>query len=211
MVGGEYRVLIDHIIYAHPDLDAAVAGIKHRFGVLATGGGKHPGRGTHNKLLALGARTYLEIIAPDPNQPEPSEPRPYGVEGITQGGLVGWAIAANDIEASLTHARSHGFDPGQVLDGHRVDSTRTLLRWRLTQNALAAGLIPFLINWGDTRHPALGAPAGLVLRSVRIEHPEPPSLMKALAAMGADVEVIRAPKAALVARIDGPYGERELR
>jgi Glyoxalase-like domain len=204
-------VLIDHIIYAHPDLDVAVAEIKRRFGVLATGGGKHPGRGTHNKLLALGARTYLEIIAPDPNQPEPSEPRPYGVEGITHGALVGWAIAAHDIEASLTHARSQGFDPGWVLDGHRVDSTGTLLRWRLTQNALAAGLIPFLINWGDTQHPALSAPAGLVLRSVRLEHPEPPSLMKALAAMGADVEVIRAPKAALVARIDGPYGERELR
>src|SRR5687767_6475117 len=90
-------MLIDHIIYAHPDLDAAVDEIEDRFGVQATGGGQHPGRGTHNKVLALGARTYLEIIAPDPGQPEPSEPRPYGVEGITGGRLVGWAIASDDI------------------------------------------------------------------------------------------------------------------
>lgn len=98
-------VVIDHVIYAHPDLDAAVAYLANRFGVLATGGGRHPARGTHNKLLALGARTYLEVIAPDPDQPEPDEPRPYGVEGISRGGLVGWALAVDDIDAAVANAR----------------------------------------------------------------------------------------------------------
>jgi hypothetical protein len=92
-------MLIDHLIYAHPDLDVAVATLHRHFGVEASGGGSHPGRGTHNKLLALGSRTYLELIAPDPSQPAPTTPRPYGVEGITQGGLVGWAVAVEDIEA----------------------------------------------------------------------------------------------------------------
>ncbi|HSE07114.1 MAG TPA: hypothetical protein VLB29_00495, partial [Nocardioidaceae bacterium] len=74
-----------------------------------------------------------------------------------------------------------------------------------------AGLITFLIHWGHTRHPAVDAPAGLRLRSLLVEHPRPSELATALAAMGADVAVRRAPEPALVARIDGPHGERELR
>ena len=204
-------MLIDHIIYAHPDLDAAVAEIEDRFGVRAAGGGQHPGRGTRNKVLALGARTYLEIIAPDPGQPEPSGPRPYGVEGITRGRLVGWALASDDIEDAAARARSMGFDPGEVVDGQRVSTTGTLLRWRVTGNAQAAGLVPFLIDWGETPHPAVDAAPGLDLLSVHVEHPEPPSLGRALAAIGADVEVREALEPALVARIGGPKGEQELR
>lgn len=204
-------MLIDHLIYAHPDLDTAVATLHRRFGVEASGGGSHPGRGTHNKLLGLGSRTYLELIAPDPSQPAPATTRPYGVEGITQGGLVGWAVAVEDIEAARTYARSHGFDPGPVVDGHREDATGRLLRWRATANAQVAGLIPFLISWGDTRHPAVDAPVGLTLRSLSVEHPQPTEIRTALAAMGADVEVRRAPRPALMARIDSPHGDRELR
>ena len=204
-------MLIDHLIYADPDLDSAVATVHRHFGVEATGGGQHPGRGTHNKLLALGPRTYLELVAPDPRQPDPATRRPYGVEGVTRGGLVGWAIAVDDIDAARTNARLHGFDPGHVVDGHREDATGRLLHWRATANAELAGVIPFLINWGDTPHPAGGAPSGLVLRSLRIEHPEPSSVTSALDALGVEVDVVRAPVPALVARITGPFGESELR
>jgi hypothetical protein len=83
-------VLVDHIIYAAPALEAAVADVEGRFGVRAAGGGQHMGQGTHNKVLALGPRTYLEIVAPDPGQREPADPRPYGLDGVTRGGLVGY-------------------------------------------------------------------------------------------------------------------------
>lgn len=120
-------------------------------------------------------------------------------------------IAVEDIDAARTYARSHGFDPGPVMDGHREDATGRLLHWRATANAQVAGLIPFLINWGDTRHPAVDAPVGLTLRSLSVEHPRPTEIRTALAAMGADVEVRRALRPALVARIEGPHGDGELR
>jgi len=56
-------MLIDHIIYAAPDLEIAVADIERRFAVRPSGGGKHTRQGTHKKLLSLGPRTYLEIVA----------------------------------------------------------------------------------------------------------------------------------------------------
>ena len=91
---------IDHLIYAVPDLDAAVDDVERRLGVRAAGGGRHPGMGTHNRLLGLGPYTYLEIIAPDPDQPEPGGPRPYGADGLTSAGLVGWALTCGDIESA---------------------------------------------------------------------------------------------------------------
>ena len=60
-------MLIDHLIYGALDLETAVADIDKRFGVRAGSGGKHTGQGTHNKLLSLGPKTCLEIIAPDPS------------------------------------------------------------------------------------------------------------------------------------------------
>lgn len=204
-------MLIDHLIYAHPDLDTAVATLHRRFGVEASGGGSHPGRGTHNRLLALGPRTYLEIIAPDPGQPTPANPRPYGVEGVSQGGLVGWAVAVDDIEAARARACSRGFDPGPVVDGHREDATGRLLHWRVTANAQVAGVIPFLIDWGDTPHPAPGAPSGLTMSALGLEHPEPSSVARALEALDVDIDVVRAPAPALVARLAGPLGTLELR
>jgi hypothetical protein len=203
-------MLIDHLVYAAPDLSAAVADIEERFGVRAQAGGKHIGLGTHNALLGLGAQTYLEIIAPDPGQPEPPVPRPFGAGGGC-GGLVSWALACDDIDAAAAGARGHGYDPGPVADGQRTGPTGTVLRWRLTLNAMPGGLIPFLISWSDTEHPARSAPHGLTLEAFHVEHPDPPSLAPPLTALGADVEIRPAAAAALVARLSGPNGSKVLR
>src|SRR5690349_20067738 len=115
-------MLIDHLIYAAPDLTAAVADLEARFGVRAQAGGRHPGLGTHNALLALGPRTYLEIIAPDPEQPEPSARHPFAVAGLDRGALVSWALTCDDIDQAVSAARSQGYDPGEIADGQRVAS-----------------------------------------------------------------------------------------
>ena len=203
-------MLIDHLVYAVPSLPAAAAEIAERLGIRAQAGGKHIGLGTHNALLALGPQTYLEIIAVDPEQPEPPASRPFGIGSVGHGSLVGWALACEDIDAAVAGARSHGYDPGDVVDGQRTRPTGTVLRWRST-SATANSLVPFLISWDDTEHPARSAPRGLTLETFHIEHPDPASLAPLLTALGADVEIKPAAAAALVARLSGPNGSTVLR
>ena len=48
---------IDHLVYAVPDLAAAVADIEERTGVAPVPGGAHVGRGTYNALLRADTTT----------------------------------------------------------------------------------------------------------------------------------------------------------
>jgi hypothetical protein len=88
---------VDHLVYAVPDLDAAVADLERRLGVRASPGGPHPGRGTRNALIALDADSYLEILAPDPAQPAPVGGRWFGVDPVTPARLAGWAVKGRDL------------------------------------------------------------------------------------------------------------------
>lgn len=202
---------LDHLIFAAPDLEHGVAEVEVLGGVRAAGGGQHLGLGTHNKLLSLGSRSYLEVIAPDPGQPEPSRPRPYGVDGVTRSGLVGWAIACDDIDRAHDEALAEGYDPGDVMDGHRLTSDGTMLRWQATSSARTAGLVLFLISWGNAAHPGASAPSGLRLESLHVEHPDPESVVRVLRALGTDVAVVKAGQTRIVARLVGRTGGFELR
>src|SRR5688500_14980783 len=79
---------VDHLVYASPELQTGVEKIEQILGVRATPGGQHPGRGTRNALLSLGPGVYLEIIGPDTEQPEPAQPRPFGIDELKEPRLV---------------------------------------------------------------------------------------------------------------------------
>src|SRR5262245_56653484 len=108
------EVKVDHLVNAVPDLSEGMREIEKKLGVRAAPGGRHDGVGTHNALLALGDDAYLEIIAPDPSQPAPARPRPFGVDALQRGRLVTWAGRVRDLDARVASARAAGFDPGSI-------------------------------------------------------------------------------------------------
>lgn len=204
--------MIDHLVYAAPDLEAACADLEARLGVRPSAGGKHTGRGTHNALLDLGDGAYLEVIGPDPDQPEPSRPRPFGIAQLAVPRLVTWAAKAPGIEERVARARDAGFDPGtpQAMSRMRPDGVN--LAWTLTlrDEAAADGLVPFLIDWGETPHPSATAARGCRLVTLRAEHPRPDSVVPLLEAIGEPLDVREGPHARLIAEVACPRGRVEL-
>ena len=153
--------VIDHLVYAVPDLEQGIADITGRLGVEAAYGGAHPGRGTHNALLALG-NSYLEIIGPDPRQPDVPDGRPFGVTADMDPRLVTYAVrpsVGETIEQLADAMRDAGHEPGPVVAMSRATPDGPELHWHLTFPTLAAGgAIPFLIDWGATPNPSTTAP-----------------------------------------------------
>src|SRR5580693_2141636 len=98
--------LLDHILIGSPDLDAGIKYVEERTGVRAAFGGVHPGAGTRNALLSLGRNHYLEIIAPDPQQPASADAR--DLKSLEQPVLVGWAAHPGDIQEFAARLREKG-------------------------------------------------------------------------------------------------------
>jgi len=204
---------VDHLVYGTSDLAMTVDDLERTLGVRAMPGGRHVGEGTHNALLALGPREYLEILAPDPEQPAPSRPRWLGIDDVTSPRLVAWAAAAEDLERTVEEAAAAGVELGEVRSGRRAVPDGPDLVWRLTDPRLVppGGVVPFFIDWETTTHPAALLPGGLTLVDLRAEHPEPAAVAAALRALGLPLSVERGADPSLIATLATLRGRVELR
>lgn len=204
---------VDHIVFAVPHLDGAAATLEMRLGIRPSPGGRHEGRGTRNVLIALGDRSYLEILGPDPEALAPDRPRWFGVDRLAAPRLAGWAAAGKDLETLVAEAARRGVRLGDVEAGSRRRPDGVLLSWHFTDPAaaVAGGIVPFFIDWGESPHPADSAARGATLVGFHAEHPDPEKVSEMLAAVGIALEVRGAAAPALVAELDTPRGRVELR
>ena len=182
------RATLDHLVVAADTLDSGEDYIESVLGARPQRGGRHVAMGTHNSLLRLGERCFLELIAIDPDGVTPTRPRWFDLDRpamrallAQQPRLIHWVARTDDIEAAR---RASPIDPGPVHAMSRGD-----FRWRITipddGSRPGAGVLPTLIQWEDARHPADDmTDAGLRIAALAAAHPEPGSMRAVLAALG---------------------------
>mgnify|MGYP003429796684 CR=1 FL=1 len=99
---------LDHLVVAGATLAQAIEYVGDLTGVAPRPGGQHAAMGTHNALVRLGERVYLELIAIDPGLPRPARPRWFDLDDAAmqsalgdQPRLIAWAVRTSDIERAV--------------------------------------------------------------------------------------------------------------
>jgi hypothetical protein len=203
-------VSIDHLVYATPDLPAAVSSLAEQ-GITLSPGGAHVGRGTRNFLAGLGGTTYLEVIGPDAEQPDPEEPRSFGIDNLAAPRLVTWAARVPRLSDALKAAAEAGYELLGPVPMSRRRPDGVLLEWELAFPPGGDGLVPFLIDWHESPHPTETLEHGTRLVSLRAAHPQPGLVVRQLSALGEALQVSPGAEPALEAELSTPSGTVVLR
>lgn len=160
------NLALDHVVVAARSLAEGVAWCEATLGVTPGPGGQHLFMGTHNRLLSIAspqfARSYLEIIAIDPQAARPSQPRWFDLDApATQAAMESgpqlwhWVARSAALDEACDTLRKLGVDPGELVQAQRETAQGTL-RWRITirpdGRLLCAGAVPTLIEWSGA-HP----------------------------------------------------------
>jgi hypothetical protein len=205
---------VDHLLLGVADLDRGIEWVEKRLGVRAAIGGVHPGAGTRNALLSLGAGHYLEIIAPDPAQPAARDER--HLHEFSSPRLITFAVTTNDIDAIAAKARKARLEVSGPSDGSRRLPSGTMIRWQTlaVRNDLAEAAIqpvPFFIQWSPgSPHPSSDAPQGCVLESLEFEHSDPVRLNLMFEVLGLDANVSSRSDVRIIATLKTPKGRVQL-
>jgi hypothetical protein len=179
---------LDHVVVAATTLADGIDYVAGVTGIAPQPGGRHAAMGTHNALLKLGARVYLEIIAVDPQGTKPPRPRWFDLDNavlqselLERPRLIHWVARTDAIDQAagacpLALGPVHGMARGDY-------------RWRITipedGTRPAEGLVPTLIQWDVPMHPADTLPAsGVTLAQLAATCRDPAPVRAALAALG---------------------------
>jgi len=200
---------LDHIIIGCLDLNADQAAVAMKLGMPPAARGKHDMMGTHNALWNMGD-FYIELVAIDPEAPDPGRPRWFGLgdpgmqEHPKDGPrLINWAVSTDDAEALVAAA--------PVALGPVESFARSDLRWNVAVpvDGLPGkdGAFPLTIQWTEGVHPAERLPdMGFRCEALTVSHPDAAEITAALGAVDGPVEISAGP-AALSCRIRRSDGQ----
>jgi catechol 2,3-dioxygenase-like lactoylglutathione lyase family enzyme len=143
----------DHAVVAVRDVEAARAIWRGSLGLDAQPGGRHTGRGTENAIVRFGL-DYIELISiydiaevearRDPNALALARRIEAG-----QGGLLGFALASDDLPADVSRFQQAGLAVTGPAPMERLRPDGRRLRWRLAvpEGGAWGTPLPFFIQW----------------------------------------------------------------
>ena len=150
--------VIDHIIIAVDDLDAASRDYAVMLGRAPSWHGTHPDYGSANTLFRLD-NCYLELLA--------AQGEGWAADMVTQAiakqgeGLCGLVFGTDDADGFLQNARANGLEASDPQAGHGVDTASGATRtWRnmYWDAAAARGIQSFCIQHDDVDALPMAAP-----------------------------------------------------
>jgi hypothetical protein len=205
-------IAADHLVVAATTLADGIEYVAELTGAVPQPGGRHVAMGTHNALLKLDERFFLEIIAIDPEGVKPATPRWFDLDDVAlqaelteRPRLIHWVARCDAIEQL---AAACPIALGSVRPFSRGD-----YRWRITVpddgSLPAKGVVPTLIQWDVDFHPAERLPnVGVALAQFAATHPDPAGVRAALAKLGlaAAIHVTYDREARLAAMLRTPRG-----
>jgi hypothetical protein len=155
------EIKFDHFAIATENLEQTVTNLEKKFKYPFSSGGEHKVFGTHNRLFRLGD-VYLEVIAINPFATDSQQPRWFDLDNFNgKSRIITWIASTENILELLPNIWD---SPGEI-----KKLSRDKLEWDFTVPKRGimpmSGAEPALINWGNTRHPALS----MVDHSCRLE------------------------------------------
>jgi hypothetical protein len=207
---------LDHLVVTAANLATGAEFLHRALGVMPQVGGEHPRMGTHNCLVRLGERLYLEVIAADREAPRPGRPRWFQLDqrdSVRACRLAAWVVRTDDIRAAAAAS--------PVPLGNIEPMSRGRLEWLITipedGSLPLAGVAPVLIEWPAASHPA-DALQDTGCRLLRLEgfHPRPDEVDAVVKAVGFEGEFTVSPLPPgepphLLAHLQTPAGRCRLR
>jgi hypothetical protein len=209
---------VDHLVVAASTLDEGVRWCEATLGMTPAAGGRHETMGTHNRLVRLSSaafpRSYLEIIAIDPDAPPPQRLRWYALDdlelqaSLRKSGprLINVVVRTQMLETHRWGLQNKGLNPGVPLALHR-DSPKGRLSWHIVVRddgrLLVGGVVPSLLQW-DSPSAADALPdQGAALQSLRLDG-LPAAARDVLRLQGVAIDCDASPR--ITAVVETPHG-----
>ncbi|KAL3912237.1 MAG: hypothetical protein SGILL_006962 [Bacillariaceae sp.] len=210
--------VLDHVVLAAPDLEKAMQQFEKLTGIAPTHVGPLQGLGAKTAHVGLDNNRYIEILAPDDE-----DPGPLGEElkKLEDGSLTPYHYAIRSSEVSrLIEGYVYdvlGWDPDHIAMVQALPDN-SLRQWDLLTmyGHDMGGAAPYYVKWNDhARHPTASIPLNATLTLCKVRVPEHHDVHKLITGVGGlDIEygdpllecILETPNGPVTFSADRPIG-----